>query len=261
MTSDEYQEAAEFYDYVDAYATREDVAFYVDEALAAKGPVLEIGCGTGRVLIPTARAGVTIAGLDASSSMLRVCTRKLDAEPAAVRSRVSLYAGDMRDFNLGRTFALVTIPFRPFQHLATVEDQLACLGCIQKHLDPGGRLIFDLFNPSIDLLASRPIGVIAAEGPPFAVPDGRQVQRSFQITYQDRFRQVNGVELIYDVIGADGRTERSVHAFDMRYLFRFEAEHLLARAGFVVEQLYAGSDRSPYGSTYPGDLVFVARRS
>jgi hypothetical protein len=67
------------------------------------------------------------------------------------------------------------------------------------------------------------------------------------------------VELIYYVTHPDGREERLVHAFPMRYLFRFEAEHLLVRCGFAVEALYAGFDRSPYGSAYPGELIFVAR--
>ena len=68
------------------------------------------------------------------------------------------------------------------------------------------------------------------------------------------------VELLYDVTHADGHEERLVHAFPMRYLFRFEAEHLLARCGFAIEALYAGFDKSPYGSAYPGELVFVARK-
>lgn len=258
--TDEYAEVAELYDYVVPYATREDVDFYVDEARAVNGPVLEIGCGTGRVLIPTARAGVAIVGLDGSTSMLDRCRTKLHAEPADVQARVDLHTGDMRAFDLGRTFALVTIPFRPFQHLLTVEDQLACLACIHRHLEQRGRLILDLFNPSLDYLANRPVGVIMPEGSPTTLPDGRQLERSFQILEQNRFTQVNRVELIYDVTHTDGRKERQVHSFGMRYLFRYEAEHLLARSGFVVEQLYAGYDRSPYGSTYPGDLVFIARK-
>ena len=92
------------------------------------------------------------------------------------------------------------------------------------------------------------------------MPDGRSVTRSFKVSNPDRFEQVNDIELIYDVTHRDGRTERQVHAFRMRYLFRFEVEHLLARAGFAVEQLYAGYDRSAYGSTYPGELIFIARK-
>jgi hypothetical protein len=98
------------------------------------------------------------------------------------------------------------------------------------------------------------------EGPPFTMTDGRQVVRSFKIVAQDRFNQVNDIELIYDVTHRGGRTERQVHTFRMRYFFRYEAEHLLARAGFAVDQLYAGYDRSSYGSTYPGELIFIARK-
>jgi SAM-dependent methyltransferase len=258
--SDEYEGAAEFYDYVVPYATRGDVEFYVDEALAANGPVLELGCGTGRVLIPIARAGVTIHGLDGSPKMLARCMEKLEAAPANVRSRVALHQGDMRSFKLQKQFSLITIPFRPFQHLLTVADQLDCLRCIHSHLIDDGRLILDLFNPSLDMLVNRPLGVEMIEGPPFDMPDGRRVTRSFKVSNPDRFEQVNDIELIYDVTHVDGRTERQVHAFRMRYLFRFEAEHLLARAGFAVEQLYAGYDRSAYGSTYPGELIFIARK-
>jgi SAM-dependent methyltransferase len=258
--SDEYESVAELYDYVAPYADRGDVEFFVQEARAANGPVLEIGCGTGRVLIPTARAGIGITGLDVSPAMLDVLRRKLVDEPSDVRARVRLHVGDMRSFELGDRFALVTIPFRPFQHLLTVDDQLACLTSIHRHLLPGGRLILDLFNPSIDYLANRPTGEILPEGPPVTLPDGRQLERSFRIVAQDRFRQVNDVDLIYDVTESDGRKRRAVHAFSMRYLFRFEAEHLLARAGFDVENLYAGYDRRAYGSTYPGELIFIARK-
>ena len=258
--TDEYGGAAEFYDYVVPYATRGDVEFYVDEALVANGPVLELGCGTGRVLIPIARAGVTIDGLDGSPKMLERCRSKLAAASAVVRSRVTLHEGDMRSFELQKKFALVTIPFRPFQHLITVEEQLDCLRCIHSHLVDDGRLILDLFNPSLDMLVNRPLGVEMVEGPPFEMPDGRSITRSFKVSNPDRFAQVNDIELIYDVKHRDGRTERQVHSFRMRYFFRYEAEHLLARAGFAVEQLYAGYDRSAYGSTYPGELIFIARK-
>jgi hypothetical protein len=71
---------------------------------------------------------------------------------------------------------------------------------------------------------------------------------------------VQSFELIYHVTHADGGRERLVHAFDTRYFFRFEVEHLLVRAGFEVRHVYADYERKPIGSIYPGDLVFVARR-
>ena len=256
---DEYEATAEFYDSVVPYRERADVPFFVEAAVASGGPVLELGCGTGRILVPTARAGVEVVGLDLSPAMLAVCRRRLDAEPAAVRERATLARGDMRAFDLGRTFALVTVPFRPFQHLLSVDDQLACLAAIHRHLAPAGRLILDLFNPSIELLAQPP-GEEWGDEPEFTMPDGRRVLRRFRIVSADRCAQVNEVELVYHVVHPGGRAERLVHAFPFRYFFRFEAEHLLARAGFEVEHLFADYDRSPYGSQYPGELIFVATR-
>src|SRR5881409_766472 len=125
--SDDYAPIADLYDLVPLYNERSDIAFFVEAALAAGGSVLELGCGTGRVLIPTARAGVEIVGVDASPHMLRVCHERLQPEPDAVRSRVTLVQADMRSFEIDRRFTLATIPFRPFQHLLTVDDQLACL--------------------------------------------------------------------------------------------------------------------------------------
>ncbi len=258
---DTYAFVADLYDHVVPYRERSDVAFFVNAAREAGSPVLEAGCGTGRVLIPTARAGIEIVGLDFSPHMLAICRERLLAEPGEVQGRTELVQADMRDFDLGRTFTLTTIPFRPFQHLMTVNEQLACLTSIRRHLVEGGALILDLFNPSIDALANDPIGEEFREEPEFEMPDGRRVIRRHKRVACDRARQVNDVELIYDITHPDGRTERLVHAFPFRYLFRFEAEHLLARAGFEVVHLYADYDKSPYGSKYPGELLFVARKT
>jgi SAM-dependent methyltransferase len=157
-SSDEYAAIAECYDSVPLYAGRPDVAFYVDRALRSGGPVLEVGCGTARILVPSARAGVDILGIDESPSMLRICQRRLSAEPELVRSHATLMACDIRHFESPRRFALATIPFRPFQHLLMVDDQLACLARIRHHLRPGGQLVFDIFSSSLDILANVPVG-------------------------------------------------------------------------------------------------------
>jgi SAM-dependent methyltransferase len=262
MDASGYDHAAfipEFYDHIVPYATRADVRFYVEAARECGGPVLELGCGTGRILVPTARAGVEIAGLDASEGMLDACRRRLRAEPPEVQGRVSLHRGDLRDFDLARAFRLVTIPFRPFQHLITVAEQLACLGAIRRHLATDGRLVFDVFNPSIHNLAKPADGAETDEEPSFTLADGRTVIRRHRILERDLVRQVNTGELVYYVTHPDDRQERLVHPFRMRCIFRFEAEHLLARAGFVLEHVYSDFDRSPYGSRYPGDLILVAR--
>lgn len=262
MMDDEYRVTAEFYDYVIPYRDREDVAFYVDAAKTSGGPVLEIGCGTGRILIPTAQAGINIVGMDASAQMLNICRERVQQEPDAVQQHVlDLVDADMRDFDFGQTFSLITVPFRPFQHLLTVEDQRACLKCIHQHLDDDGTLILDLFNPSLKVIGKDDLcGKEMGGEPEFTMPDGRRVIRTHKFVSMDLFNQINHVELIYSVTHPDGREERLVHRFGMRYLYRFEAEHLLARCGFRVEHLYADYEKQPYGSTYPGELIFVARK-
>jgi SAM-dependent methyltransferase len=257
----EYGFVAELYDYVPPYQDRLDLGFFVDLARESGGPVLELGCGTGRVLLPTARAGIEIVGLDLSASMLAVCRQKLSREPADVRARVRLLEADMRDFDLGESFPLVTLPFRAFQHLIGVPDQLRCLEAVRRHLRPGGAVLLDLFNPSLPALVDELRTSEWGDEPEFSLPDGRKARRRFRVVSRDWDRQVQDVEMIYYVTHADGRQERLVHAFPLRYLFRYEAEHLLERAGFRLQAVWGAYDRTPFPAAYPGEIICLARRS
>jgi len=144
----EYDELAELYDELHP-GQPGDLEFYQSLAAACDPPVLELGCGTGRVTIPLARSGVPIVGLDASMAMLTVARRKgLGVE------NIEWVEGDMRDFELGRRFGLIIIPYGSFQHLLSVEDQQAALAGCHRHLLPGGRLAFNIFNPSITTIAA-----------------------------------------------------------------------------------------------------------
>ena len=251
---------AQLYDLFIPYRDRLDVKLFVDAALESGGPVLEVGCGTGRVLLPTARAGISITGLDLSEYMLDVCRAALKEEAREVQELVDLVRGDMRDFDLGQKFALITAPFRPFQHMISIEDQIKCLENIHGHLVPGGTFILDIFNPSLESLTADNLGLERDSGSGFTTPEGIRVQRRDKIVARDHFTQVQDVELIYYLTHPDGREERIVHAFPMRYLFRYEAEHLLARCGFKVLDVFADYDKNPLGSANPGELIFFARR-
>ena len=250
---------AEFYDHIYNFANRKDADFYVDLAKQTSGPVLELGCGTGRVLIPTAREGLDVTGIDLSADMLDIFRAKLAEESEDVQARTRLERADIRDFDLGTQFKLITIPFRPFQLLITVEDQLACLACARRHMAPGGRLALDVFNPNLGRLVDENRQEVE-ETEPRQMPDGRTVARKYRTDSIDLDGQVLHMELIYEITDADGKEERVVHAFPFRHFFRYEMERLLARAGFEVEALFGDFDRSPYGSKYPGELIFVGRK-
>jgi SAM-dependent methyltransferase len=253
--------ASEFYDYVVPFTNRRDIEFFVDAAKSVKGEVLEIGCGTGRVLIATARAGVRILGLEPCASMLSICREKISKEPAEVQSRViGLIAGDMRQFRLNRQFDLITIPFHPFCHLLTLEDQVRCLTTINQQLNDGGKLIFDLYTPALKHLVEEKYSVEFWKEPEFTMPDGRRVVRRSRFLSRNLVTQVIDNEIIFDVVWPDAREEKFSYTFTFRYFWRSEAEDLLKRCGFVIEDVFADYDKSAYGSKYPGELIFVARK-
>ncbi|MCL4814936.1 MAG: class I SAM-dependent methyltransferase [Vicinamibacteraceae bacterium] len=259
MGEGEYERLSEFYDHLPLYAERPDIAFYVDLARSAAGPVLEVGCGTGRILVPSAEAGATMVGLDPSPAMLARCRERVAALPETVRRRVTLVQGDAREVDLGRTFRLVTLPFRVFQHLLTPDDQRAALRRCRFHLGQNGLLVFDLFNPSIPFLADT--SGRWTEEAEFSLPDGRRVVRSFRVPERRYFDQQQDVEMRYVTTASDGAVAEATERFTMRYGFHDEVAHLLELEGFRVESVLGGFNGEPYGTTaYPGELIFVARK-
>src|SRR5438270_4715681 len=123
----------------------EDVGFYVDEAVADGGPVVELGVGTGRIAVPVAAAGVSVVGVDASAAMLEVCAER--AAAAGVSERIDLRLGDLRDPPVGERVGLVTCPFRAYLHLESDAERRRALRRARELLVPGGRLVFDVFAP------------------------------------------------------------------------------------------------------------------
>jgi len=138
---------SEYYDLLYEQRGPWDADFFINYSEKANGQILELGCGTGRVLLPVARSGCQITGLDLSPYMLEKCQAKLDKLPQEVQKHVKIIQGNMADFDTGETYSLVIIPFRAFQHLISVEEQKSCLTSINRHLVPEGRLIIDVFHP------------------------------------------------------------------------------------------------------------------
>ena len=255
----EYTIVADFYDATPIYSKRADISFYLECARESGGPVLELGCGTGRILIPTAAAGSAIVGLDCSEAMLAKCREKLAAQPPQAQARARLERFDMARFTLGETYTLITIPFRGLQHLLRAADQLACLDCVRRHLAPGGRLVFDVFQVDPQRTYDPAFYQEAEEVPEQILPDGRRFRRASRILAYHRAAQVNEIELIHYVTHPDGRQERLTERFQFRYFYRFEVEHLLARAGFQLQALYGDFDRSPLRDHSP-EMIFVATK-
>jgi len=249
---------AEYYDYLLPVSGRQDIEFFCRKADQQGGPILELGCGTGRVLLALARAGHRIAGLDLSAAMLNQCRKKLQSESPGVRERVRLILGDMAEFDAGEKFQLILIPFRPFQHLLSVEQQMGCLSCVRRHLAPQGQLILDVFHTDPRRMSDPAFLEESSPYPEVALPDGRRLRLSERIAGFHRAEQINDVEMFYNITHPDGRRERLVFAFRLRYFFRYEIEHLLARCGFVVKELFGNYDGQPLEADSP-EMVFVSQ--
>ena len=248
---------AEYYDYLPPVAGRQDIGFFSRKARELGDPILELGCGTGRVLLPLAEGGHRVVGVDLSKQMLDRCRTKLGAKPLAVRDRVQLIQGDMTDFDLGERFRLIIIPFRPFQHLLQVNQQIACLNCAKRHLADGGQFILDVFHTDPRRMHDPAYQQESTPHPEVVLADGRKVNLTERTVQFHRAEQINDVEMFYNISHPDGRKERLIFAFRLRYFFRYEVEHLLGRCGFVLKELFGSYDGRPLEDGSP-EMVFVA---
>ena len=232
----------------------DDIPFYVELARQASGAghaVLELGCGTGRVTLPVARAGVKVVGLDNAAPMLEVARRKADGAD----NPLWVQAG-MADFELGQRFGLAIIPFRSFLLLLTVEEQKACLARVREHLVEGGRLALNVFNPSIlaiaDWLGENRDRWQRTQPEPLRE---RWVSRRYDAASQE-LNETRADVLLSDEGAVIQRVERNLR---LRWVYRYEMEHLLALSGFEVESLYGWFDGRPF-TDESSEMVWIARR-
>jgi SAM-dependent methyltransferase len=256
----EYALTARFYDQTYATAAPADLEFYHELARDCGGAVLELGCGTGRVALTLARAGITVTGVDRSAAMLAQFRRKLAGEPAAVRERVTLVEGLLEGTDLGQRFSLVTMPFRVFQSMLSVDEQLAALGCVARQLAPGGRYVFDAFNPNLAYI------VDAMRRGPAWLPDQQWQDRAsgHRFTRQMSLRFEPGPQLLsidwrFEEFDAAGRLlDTWCEPLKLRWLYRYEAEHLLDRAVFEIVTAYGDYQKSPLDDN-ARELIYVCQ--
>ncbi len=233
-----------------------DVPLYQTFAEAADGPLLEIGCGTGRLLPPLAQAGHPLTGLDLSETALTIAHDKIKA--AGLTEQITLRQADMRHFDLAdKQFALTLIPLNTLMHCHTTADQLATLQTIHRHLRPGGQLIIDLFYPDPTLLAEVD-GRLYLEAEAVDERSGRLVQWFWQHDI-DLAEQMRHLTYILDEIDESGQVRRVRIPFSLRFIYRYEMEHLLKLSGFEVVTIYGDYDFSPFESHSPR-MIFVAEK-
>jgi len=247
-------------DYEVLRSTADDVRFYCLLARASGGPVLEVACGTGRVLLPIARDGMAVTGVDSSSAMLGILSEKLAGEPAAVRERCRVLAGSFTSLPLpthgpeeaGEPYALVYSAFRAFQHLYTREQKVAALREMGRVLAPHGTLAFDIFDYSPELAASR-----VEEHSDYRLEDAEQFRE--RRSASELLPEENLIRVQFRWLSDGGETDRT--EFHMAITRRTEIEGLLEEAGLRLHALYADFEGSAWSPDNPRELVVLARHA
>lgn len=231
--------------YTKTYRGRvEDVRYYVDLAVERGGPVLEYGCGNGRITIPLGRSGIDVHGVDLSSTMLADLRARLRDEPADVRAHVHVRRGDMRTARLARRFPLVYCPFNALLHLYTREDFERFFASALGHLTPRGELVVDVSIPQPAELARDPARAFHAPRFRYPNPDGvpgKMVRYTERFDY-DGLRQILFVAM--EFLPADG-SPSWMTPLAHRQLYPQELEALLHYNGFEITERYGDFFRAP----------------
>jgi len=255
--SEETDLLVKYYDLVFGISGEAEVAWYLDKARTFGGPVLDLACGTGRLALILAREGLQVTAVDQSAGMLRLFQRKLAVEPAEVWQRVRIRKQHMTDFTLPGKFSTI-LCCDAFFHNLTVQEEMDCLSRVAAHLAPGGRFVFNLPNPmcSYILDSIEAGGRDLEERGRYSLDDGTLLVEQAQAG--NALDQTITTTLRITRYDTQGRpVERGRSSWTTRYLFPYEAIHLLYRCGFEVETLEGSYKGDPVREG--GQLVFQAR--
>lgn len=231
---DPYASIAAYYDLQHADFD-DDIRFYLE--FLRVGPVLEVGAGTGRLMLPLARAGLEVWGVDPSTAMLAEATRRLGSLPGA-----HIVHSSIQDLDIELRFHAVVFSLNSLWHLPTVDAQLTALRNARRHLLPGGVLVIDLTNPltMVDRSASGEV----RQRFECRLP-GRTVS-GYSACWDDEGEQRLTLSMWYDDIADGGELRRSGTRFDLRYVYRTELELLVQLAGFATQHTYGSYDLENY---------------
>jgi SAM-dependent methyltransferase len=245
MPVDFRTEVAKYYDH--STKQPDDVGFYISRLPSRESTVLELGCGTGRVLVPLIDHCSYIHGIDFSEAMLALCRKKLHARSAS-KKRAIVQQGDITDVNLGRSFDLITAPFRVFQNLETDGEVNGFFQTIRTHLAPGGTCILNVFRPFLDKEQMATQWPTDKENFSWEAPiEGGRVTCHDRRKRIDPEKQVAYGDLIYRRYRGDKLQDQAVLNLLMRYYYPDEFAEMIENQGFKILDRWGGYDNEPYG--------------
>lgn len=237
-----YTRVARFYDAETGDKT-DDLALYSQLAQDYHGDILDIGCGTGRVLIHLAQEGYDVYGIDNDIAMLDRLDQKLKRMPH-LKDKITYYDGDVLTYQLDKKFNLILLTYNALMHFQEQDSQIQLLQQVKKWINNDGLLVIDLPNAG-DVFASQETDALMLERTFLEPESGHQVMLQ-SVSYLDRVTQVLHVDWIYDEMDGDGTVKRLIAPHRLRYFFYAEIKLLLKVCGFEIEAVYGDTDESPF---------------
>lgn len=218
--------------------------------------VLELTCGTGRVTVPLAAAGIKLdpgfrlVGLDNSPAFLARLREKLTGAPTDVASAVELVEGDMRRFDLGARFDLIILPYNSLTFLYDIDDQVSCFSSVRRHLADGGRFAIDMSVPDMGLLleARHHFPLVRQELSRDRPSLGIRYFASSYVSQYEPASQTESTTHYWQFFREDGAVEAHVKHLTWHIFFPRELELLFRLARLRIEEKYGQYDRTPFSA-------------
>lgn len=252
----EYDDLAYVYDWEWKDLTM-DLDFLINFSREINDAVLELACGTGRVMIPLAENGLEVYGIDNSEEMLKIGREKIKTLPVDVKSKLHFQYGDMSSFNLNRKFRLVLIPFNSFLLLLKKEEQESCLKCVRSHLTDDGFFVLDIYSPNFKLIAQDTNEMKFLRH--FYVPPIEKVVIQWEYLKRDMAEQIAYSDFLYEMYDKHGNLSRRASSLRMKIIFRYEMEYLLEKCGFRIIDLFGDYNKTPY-TEESRQMIFVCKK-
>jgi 2-polyprenyl-3-methyl-5-hydroxy-6-metoxy-1,4-benzoquinol methylase len=248
-----YQTIARFYD-AENTDKDDDIPLYLRLAEEYGGPIIDIGAGTGRVMIPLAQNGFTVHGIDNEAAMLERAERRRQSSPV-LNENMHLHHGDVLTYSLDQQFKLVLVPYNGLMHFPEQAQQIALLQRLRSWTMEDGLLVLDLPNAG-EVFATQETDSLMLERT-FLEPETGHMVMQQSTSYLDRVQQTLHVTWIYDEITADGTVRRTVAPHRLYYFFFSEISLLLERTGFTVDAVYGGTDYDPFEDGCERMIIFA----
>jgi len=252
MELTDYARIAPYYDAV--YGDYHDIGFYRNIARQFGEPILEVACGTGRVMLELVKLGCEVGGVDSSKALLDVLRKKVEKLPADEKGHIRVKQADMRDFQMERRYRLAIIPASSLLHLPSTKDKEQCLRTVFEHVINGGKVAVDVYNPE-------------AEGPEGHLKhastrmdgDGKVISHFISSKFNRAAKTDNTYHFI-DVTDKAGATKRVTINYKFYYLFYKDLKKLLEDTGFRDVKLYGNYDLTPFDERKSPRIIAVATK-